>query len=183
MVRDPGQSRHSLAYERAPGHYGETGVVEPEPLDYARVLSKLLELLGRRVKVTVRGAGSKPPILLDLEDVLQQTDQVEDAETIGLDPDALRLAVGAARLTLHPDHFTDAVHTPAPQGGWLKLVMGQVEVDFYYREPANTRRVRRASTSVKPSSVCIAEHAGVGLPPPHRLPDWRGGLAILRSCV
>jgi len=29
------------------------------------------------------------------------------------------------RLTLHPDHFIDAVDTPVPQGGWLKLVMGQ----------------------------------------------------------
>jgi len=35
------------------------------------------------------------------------------------------------RLTLHPDQFVDAVWTPTPRGGWLKLVMGGVEIDFH----------------------------------------------------
>ncbi len=106
--------------------------MEPEALDYPEALARLTAMIGQQVEVTVRGVRSKPPIVVDLEGVLQQTDQVEDAETIGWDPQALRLGVGDARITLHPDHFIDAVHTPAPQGGWLKLVMGQVEIDFYY---------------------------------------------------
>ena len=84
------------------------------------------------MEVTVGGVGSKPPILLGLEGVLQQTDQVEDAEAIGWDPQAVRLGVGEARLTLHPNLFVEAIHTPTPRGGWLKLVMGQVELDFHY---------------------------------------------------
>ena len=105
--------------------------MEPQALDYPGALAQLTAMLGRRVEVTVRGVGSKPPILLDLEGVLQRTDQVEDAEVIGWDPDAVRLGIGDARLTLHPDHFIDAIHTPTPHGGWLKLVMGQVEIDFH----------------------------------------------------
>jgi hypothetical protein len=106
--------------------------MEPEALDYAEALAKLVELVGRPVEVTIRGVGGKPPILLDLEGPLQQADQVEDAETIGWDPNALRLAVGEARLTLHPDHFVEAIHTSTPQGGWPKIVIGRVEVDLHY---------------------------------------------------
>ena len=84
---------------------------------------------------------------MDLEGVLQQTDQLEDAETIVLDPDALRLAVGEARLTLHPDHFIDAVHTPYPHGGWLKLVMGQVEISP--RPPATCWRLEESDQHVQ----------------------------------
>jgi hypothetical protein len=62
--------------------------MEPQALDYPEALAKLLEMLGRRVEVTVRGVGSKPPILLDTEGTLEEADQVEDAETIGWDPDA-----------------------------------------------------------------------------------------------
>jgi hypothetical protein len=68
--------------------------VEPEALDYPGMLAQLTAMLGR------------------------------DAETIGWDPDVLRLSVGDARLKLHPVHFIDAVHTPTHHGGWLKLVMG-----------------------------------------------------------
>src|SRR5215204_2892130 len=105
--------------------------MEPEALDYPETLARLTAIIGQRVEVTIRGVGSKPSILLDLEGALQQTDQVGDAETIGQDPDALRLRVGDARLTLHPDHFVDAVHTPTLHGGWLKLVIGRVEI-FHY---------------------------------------------------
>ena len=101
-------------------------------LDYPQALNKLLEVLGRPVEVTVRGLRDSPPTFLDLEGVLREADQVEDAEAIGWDPNALRLAVGDARLTLHPDSFVDAVFTPTPHGGWLKLVMGQAEIDFHY---------------------------------------------------
>ena len=88
-------------------------------------------MVGRRVEVTVRGARSNPRSSWTSRGVLQQSDQVEDAETIGWDPQALRLGIGDSRIRLLPDHFIDAVHTPAPQGGWLKRVMGQVEIDFY----------------------------------------------------
>jgi hypothetical protein len=76
--------------------------MEPRALDYPEALSQLSAMIGRRVEVTVRGIGSKPPILLDLEGVLQQTDQVEDAETIGLDPDALQSQTAPGRTTHNP---------------------------------------------------------------------------------
>jgi hypothetical protein len=93
-------SRQKLV--EAPATSPEAPKVEQEALDYPEALARLTAMIGRRVEITVRGVASKPPILLDLEGVLQQTDQVEDAETIGWDPEALRLAVGDARLTLHP---------------------------------------------------------------------------------
>ena len=37
-------------------------------------------------------------------------------------------------MTLHPDQFVDAVHTPTARGGWLKLVMGNREIDFHCEE-------------------------------------------------
>ena len=106
--------------------------MEPEALDYAGALSRLLSMLGRRVEVTVRGTGTKSPILVDLEGELRRTDQIEDAEAIGWDPATVRLGVGDGRLTLHPDQFVDATFTPTTRGGWLKLVMGKVEIDFHY---------------------------------------------------
>ena len=48
--------------------------MEPEALDYPGVLSKLLEILGRRVEVTIRGAGKRPPIFVDFEGVLERGD-------------------------------------------------------------------------------------------------------------
>ncbi len=85
--------------------------MEPQALDYAATLARLTATIGRPIEVTVRGVGSRPPILLDLEGALQQTDQVEDAEAIGWDPQALPLGVGDARLTLHPGFFVDPIHT------------------------------------------------------------------------
>jgi hypothetical protein len=61
--------------------------MEPQALDYAEALARLVELVGRPVEVTILGVGSKPPILLlDLEGVLQQTDQIEEAETLAWHP-------------------------------------------------------------------------------------------------
>ena len=48
--------------------------MEPQALDYAGVLSKLLELLGRLVEVTNRGGGSSPPIFVDFEGKLERGD-------------------------------------------------------------------------------------------------------------
>jgi hypothetical protein len=104
----------------------------PEARNYADTLARRTAVIRRCVEVTVRSLRRKPPILLDLEGVLQQTDQVEDAETIGWDPQALRLGLGSGRITLHPDQFVDATFTPTTRGGWLKLVMGKVELDFHY---------------------------------------------------
>jgi len=35
-------------------------------------------------------------------------------------------------VTLHPDQFVDGVYTPGPRGGWLKLVIGNLEIDFHH---------------------------------------------------
>ena len=54
--------------------------MEPEALDYPEALARLTAMIGQQVEVTVRGARSKPPIVADLEGVLQHTDQVKDAK-------------------------------------------------------------------------------------------------------
>jgi len=71
-------------------------------------------------------------LFVDFEGTLQEGQPIEAGEIGVWDPDALQLSVGDVRLTLHPDQFVDAVWTPTPRGGWLKLVMGSVEVDFHY---------------------------------------------------
>ena len=117
---------HGLWMER------EDGEVEPEALDYPETLARLTTIPGRQVEVTLRGTYDSPPVFLDFAGALQRTDQIEDPEAIGWDPDAFRLGVGEARITLHPNQFVETIHTPTPHGGWLKVVMGQVEIDFHY---------------------------------------------------
>ena len=59
---------------RAKASNGQTVASSGEPFPSRSLASTTM--IGRRVEVTVRGVGSKPPILLDLDGVLQQADQV-----------------------------------------------------------------------------------------------------------
>jgi hypothetical protein len=70
-------------------------------LDYGATLSKLVELIGSEVVLTVRGADCQPPVFLTATGAL-----TSNGDGCG---EALSLRVGNVGLLLHPEHFVGAL--------------------------------------------------------------------------
>ena len=107
--------------------------MDPEFLSYERALSRLVSMPDRGVEVTLRGTGRELPLWVDFAGAVRLGGPVETSGIVG-GPEAVQVFVGDVRLTLHPSQFVSAVHTPTPRGGWLRLVMGNLEIDFHHEE-------------------------------------------------
>jgi hypothetical protein len=89
-------------------------------LDYTETLSKLVELIGLDVVLTLRGADCQPPLCLTVAGALTGGPLDECG-------DALSLRVGEVDLLLHPSHFDGALWS-AGRTRVLTLELGNVTV-------------------------------------------------------
>ncbi len=106
--------------------------MDPEPLSYDKALSRLVSMPERRVDVTLRGTGRELPLWVEFGGAVRLAGPVETGGMVGASHEAVQVYVGDVRLTLHPSQFVSAVDTPTPRGGWLRLVMGNLEIDLHY---------------------------------------------------
>ena len=103
--------------------------MEPQALDYAGVYSKLMELVGEQVEIGIKAADGKPPMLAYTDGELRVGGEIYAGEKFGLDPDALSITVGELMLTLHPDHFVQAVWKE-DDARRLVIVFGGIALEF-----------------------------------------------------
>ena len=100
--------------------------MEPRTISYSEVLSALMGMVGDQVEVGVYGADREPPLCASFEGELAPRD-AHAGELVGWDRDALNLHVGQSLVTLHPDHFTEAIYSEGHMGlRLLTITMGSV---------------------------------------------------------